>query len=150
MSPNTNHHESDHLPTRVKHDLATRTQSIPLLGTDAPLRQQITEVQTISTQSQSTTWRRAFLVWLRIYQYEKQEGRKAKVLDLRIPIPLPVLGLLFPRNLSWDQALRVLKHIRAQDNHLVEPALEGSMAIEFLRIEEEKAHKQEILVIGID
>jgi hypothetical protein len=117
----------------------------------ADLARQIQTIQATSQQPQSAVWRRALLIWLRIYQWEKIEGSKARRLDLRIPIPLPIIGIFFRRRLTWDQALQALCALRrAPDAEMIEPYLDARMAVEVLRIEEEKGQKQELLVIGLD
>lgn len=148
---NTNHSDAAQLAPRARRDLAERTRTGALISDETGLRQQIEAVQQICEQAETTVWRRALFLWLRIYQFEKVPGRKAKILDLRIPIPLPVLGIFFRRTLTWDQALRVVKAQRSgPEQDVAEPYLGSCMAVEFLRIEEEKEHKQELLVIGID
>jgi len=114
--------------------------------------QQIQAIQSVSERPRATTWRRAFLLWLRIYQWEKiKDGSKAKRLDLRIPIPVPILGVFLRRRLTWEQALHLLHALRRSSaTEMFEPYLDGCMALEVLRIEEEKNDKQELLVIGLD
>lgn len=140
------------LPVRDFRSPATLDAIDVELASGDDLTRQIQTIQSMSEQPQSTTWRRAILLWLRIYQWEKVEGSKARTLDLRIPIPVPVLGLFFRRQLAWDQALRVVRALRRMpgDEEMIEPYLDSCMAMEFLRMEEEKGSKKELLVIGFD
>lgn len=96
--------------------------------------------------------RRLLFLWLRVYVLNSREGRKEERVDVRIPIPLPLLGALFPRSIGWRQALAAITAARdASDaRSAVRGYLESSMAFEFVRVESEKHGKRELVVVGLD
>ena len=72
------------------------------------------------------------------------------MLDLRIQIPLPLIGALFQQKLSWSQAFRLIEQSRCPQGIPPERFLESCMHLEFLRLHEGKNDKEELLVIGFD
>jgi hypothetical protein len=72
--------------------------------------------------------RRALFSWLRIFVHNPGDGERV---NLRIPIPIPLVGLLLPSQPPVNQALR----------------LRNMMAIEFIRVEEDDG---ELVIIGLD
>ena len=72
------------------------------------------------------------------------------MLDLRIPIPLPLIGALFQQRLSWSQAYRFFEQSRRPQGIPPERFLESCMPLEFMRLYEGKNDREELLVIGFD
>ena len=114
------------------------------------LPQIVRQVQNGSQPAQSAFWRRVLFFWFRIYKYESATREKCSVLDLRIPIPVPLVGALFGQKLSWSQAFRFIEQSRQPRGIPPERFLESCMPLEFLRLYEGKNGKEELLVIGFD
>lgn len=119
-------------------------------GGQAELLEIVGQVRDGSRQRYITLMRRALFFWLRIYIYECKAGEKSGMLDLRIPIPLPLVGAFFGNKLSWSQAYRLIEQDRRPQGIPPSRFLESSMAVELLRINEEKSDKEGLLVIGFD
>lgn len=114
------------------------------------LPQIVQEIQETSQQPQSTFWRRILFIWFRLYKYEGRTEGKASTLNLRIPIPVPLVGALFQQKLSWSQAFQFIEQSRRPEGIPPERFLESCMPLEFLRLYEGKNGKEELLVIGFD
>ena len=110
----------------------------------------VRQVQESSRQPHSTFWRRVLFFWLRICKCEYKAREKSSVLDLRIPIPLPLIGGLFQQRLSWSQAFLFIEQSRRPQGIPPERFLESCMPLEFLRLYEGKNDKEELLAIGFD
>ena len=110
----------------------------------------VRQVHESSCCARSTIWRRVLFIWFRIYKYESRSIEKSSVLDLRIPIPVPLVGALFRQGLSWSQAFRFIEQSRRPQGVPPERFLESCMPLEFLRLYEGKNGKEELLVIGFD
>ena len=69
--------------------------------------------------------------------------------NLRIPIPIPLVGLLLPSQPPVNQALRLRNLMAESDNpaKTLETYLDSLMAIEFIRVEEDDG---ELVIIGLD
>ena len=119
-------------------------------GGQAGLPEIVRQVQEGSRQPSSTFWRRVLFFWFRIYKYECLASEKSSVLDLRIPIPLPLIGAVFQQKLSWSQAFQFIEQGRRPDGIPPERFLESCMPLEFIRFYEGKNGKDELLVIGLD
>ena len=114
------------------------------------LPQIVRQVQENSCQPHCTFWRRVLFFWWRIYIFECRGPEKASVLDLRIPVPLPIIGALLQQKLSWTQAFRFIEQSRRPQGIPPERFLESCMSLELLRLYEGKNDKEELLVIGFD
>ena len=105
----TGQNAGSQLPARSPSAIMVRSDSLIADawegGPDA-LPQIVRQVQESGRQPHSTFWRRVLFFWLRICKYEYKAREKSSVLDLRIPIPLPIIGALFQQRLSWSQAYR--------------------------------------------
>jgi hypothetical protein len=114
------------------------------IGSDAK------EVQELSTASPTRLFRRLFFVWLRIYVNEKKYGKSEKV-DISIPIPIPIIGATFKRQLSYQKAARLAAQARRGEIDL-DQALESTMGLEIVRVQEEQPErgKSQLVVIGLD
>jgi hypothetical protein len=96
--------------------------------------------------------RRLLFLWFRVFVLDEKEGRKDQRVNVRIPIPLPLIGLLFPRSVGWQHALAAIAAAReAQRPALVmRDHLDSVMALEFVRVEQEKPGKRQLVVVGLD
>jgi len=141
------------LPARIPAAVAVRSNDAVAEARDGGqegLPEIVRQVQESSRQPNSTFWRRVLFFWLRIYKYECMASEKSSVLDLRIPIPLPLIGAIFQQKLSWSQAFQFIEQSRRPDGIPPERFLESCMPLEFLRLYEGKNEKEELLVIGLD
>ena len=88
----------------------------------------------------------------RIYVCEIRGDEMEKV-NIRIPIPVPLLGAFMRRRLAEEQALKLLELIRGGGPPgAVEGYIESCMGMELLRVEEFDARRGEwsLVVIGLD
>lgn len=108
------------------------------------IQQQVEHIRGLSKADTIKLSRRVLFSWLRIYVREKNNRR----VNIRIPIPLPLVGLLLPQQMSNNQALALRNQmIRGDDpGQLLEDAMNSSMALELIRVDEE----DELVVIGFD
>ncbi|MSS70201.1 MAG: hypothetical protein EXS64_01800 [Candidatus Latescibacteria bacterium] len=114
------------------------------------LHSQIQRIREVTVHPPSTLMRRVFLCWFRIYVYRK--GAKQEGVDIRIPIPIPIIAAFFRRHLTWNQAAKVaaLAQQEVDGYGAVEGYAKSCMALEFLRVEKNDPGKRKLVVIGID
>ena len=142
-----------HLPIRARSAMTVRGDGELAEegeGGQAALTEMVAQVREGSSQPHVTFLRRALFIWLRIYICECKTGEKSEVVDLRIPIPVPLIGALFRHKLSWSQAFRFIEKGRRPQGIPLSRMLDSYMAVELLRINEEKNDKEELVVIGFD
>ncbi len=113
-----------------------REHQLPVQAKPAPIRIDLAEARALEARrppshAAPSTVRRLLFCWLRIYVCEEKAGRKASVVNLRLPIPLPLVATLFGDHLGRE---------RGRDE----------MGLELIRVEEEKGSKRELVVIGLD
>jgi hypothetical protein len=122
------------------------------LGGD--LTAQVRTVRALSTVRPGTTARRALFMWLRIFVDERKPNGKQERVNVRIPIPLPLLGLLLPWRMSGSQAMKLLADAYAAGDPLpaLQRGLDGYLAFEFVRVEETNpaTGKTQLVVIGLE
>lgn len=107
------------------------------------------ELQDLSTIPASRSFRRLFFVWFRVYSLETKHG-KAQRVNVRIPLPIPLIGAAFARQLSFQKAVKIANQAhRGQD---LEELLESEMGFEFVRVHEEHPErgKSQLVVVGLD
>lgn len=120
--------------------------------TVANVQQEAKELQEISTASNARTVRRLLFVWLRIFSYETKWGKAQKV-NVGIPIPIPLVGALFGRKISWEQATHLAADPEvANDPEFYDAYLSSCMSLEFVRFQEyhPERGKKQLVVIGFD
>lgn len=106
------------------------------------------ELQTMSTISTGSTVRRLFFVWLRVYVHEVKYGEHQKV-NVRFPIPIPLIGAVFARQLSFSNAARLAAQARRGED--VSEYLDSAMGLEFVRVQEDNDKgKSQLVVVGLD
>ena len=113
-----------------------RKHQLPVQTKTAPIRIDLAESRALEprrpmSRVAPSTVRRLLFCWLRIYVCEEKAGQKASVVNVRLPIPLPLVATLFGDQLSRE---------RGRDE----------MGLELIRVEEEKGSKRELVVIGLD
>jgi hypothetical protein len=106
---------------------------------------QVETVQTLARAAPAKIGRRALFSWLRIFVHDPKKGERV---NLRIPIPIPLVGLLLPTQPPVNQALRLRNLMVASDDpaKTLETYLDSVMAIEFIRVEDD----DELVIIGLD
>lgn len=122
---------------------APRTERIINLG------DQVKELQSLSTIPLGSYFRRWAFVWLRIYVNERKRGKSEKV-NIKIPLPIPIIGAAFSRQLSFQKAAKI--SAQAQRGQDVSELLESAMGFEFIRVEDDHSErdKNTLVVIGLD
>lgn len=116
------------------------------------VQQEAKELQEMSTASNARTVRRLLFVWLRIFSYETKWG-KAQKTNIGIPIPIPFIGALFGRKISWEQATHLAADPEiANDPEFYDAYLSSCMSLEFVRFQEyhPERGKKQLVVIGFD
>ncbi len=123
---------------------ASRSDRIIDIATDAK------QVQELSTVTPLRTLRRLIFIWLRVYVNETKHGKSQKV-NVAIPLPIPLIGAAFARQLSFQKAARLANQARRGEINLDE-ALESTMGLEIVRVQEEQPErgKSQLVVVGLD
>ena len=114
---------------------------------DATGNELMTQVETVQSLAKATPiklGRRALFSWLRIY-VDESDGQRV---NLRIPLPIPLVGLLLPQQPPVNQALRLRNMMVESDDpaKTLEAYLDSTMAVEFIRVEED----DQLVIIGLD
>ncbi len=124
-------------------DAEPRAEKIINLG------DQVKELQTLSTIPVGSSIRRLLFVWLRIYVNEKKRGKSEKV-NIKIPLPIPIIGAMFQRQLSFQKAAKLAAQARRGED--VSELLDSTMGFEFVRVEDDHSErdKSTLVVIGLD
>ena len=125
------------------------TVSSPSIGSDShdghrQLTDQIIEIQHLSHAPQSTITRRALWFWLLVYVCDKKD----KVTNVRVPIPIPLVGLFFPRELDTKRALSLVELLANDANNpkAVREYLDTIMPVEFVRVDGDG----ELVIVGFE
>ncbi|SRR5581483_6384004 len=124
-------------------------QDAPSTGRVIDIGTQVHALQRMSTIPIGTALRRMLFVWFRIYVHETKYGKHEKV-NVKIPLPIPLLGATFARQMSFQKAAQVAAQLqRGQDPS---DALESAMGFEFIRVEDDHSerNKRSLVVIGLD
>lgn len=114
---------------------------------DASDKEMMTQIETVRSLAKAAPvkiGRRALFSWLRIFVHNPRER-----VNLRIPIPIPLVGLLLPHQPPTNQALRLRNMMAESDNpaKTLETYMDSLMAIELIRVEEDD---DELVIIGLD
>ncbi len=106
---------------------------------------QVETVQSLARATPVKIGRRALFSWLRIFVHDPRKGERV---NLRIPIPIPLVGLLLPTQPPVNQALRLRNLMVTSDDpaQTLETYLDSLMAVEFIRVQDD----DELVVIGLD
>jgi hypothetical protein len=120
----------------------------------AELDAQVQQVRSLTTVTPTTVVRRGLFMWLRIFVLEEKASGKRSRVNMRIPIPLPLIGLLLPWRMSSRQALAVLNQMYESEEGaaLAERTLAGHTAFEFIHVEESnpKTGAWSYVVMGLE
>jgi hypothetical protein len=123
-----------------------------LMLSGAPLRD-LELVRIASTRPASTGLRRLLFVWLRIFVSERNSAGDWERVDLRIPLPIPIIGAMLQRKLDHQRALRALASLEDDPSGAaLSRQLDAFTGFEFIRVEEQASRKgkSSLVVIGID
>jgi len=128
-------------------------------GTPAPLARagggsladEILRIRQATAAPAATSLRRLLFVWFRVYVREVRRG-KVELTNVRIPIPIPLVGLLLPRRIDALRAARLLDAMHRPAGGGIEAELGSSMAFEFVRhvADDPERDKTELVVVGFD
>jgi hypothetical protein len=116
------------------------------------MAREVESVRAIAATSPSRILRRFALVWFRVYVRETKWGKTERV-NVKFPIPIPLVGALFPPGLSRAKALRAVALAQSADDpaSAVSDYLDSVMGFEFVRVEERKsADHHSLVVVGFD
>ncbi len=137
---------------RARHDEIVAAERDILLSGD-PI--QDVEILRIGSQrGPGTALRRLLFVWLRIFVAERKSSGDWQRVDVRLPIPLPLIGLMLRRKLDGRSAMRLLARIEddPEPGGALGRQLDAFTGFELIRVEENKpgSGKSQLVVIGID
>ena len=91
-------------------------------------------------------------MWFRVFVHEQKRGKSERV-NVRIPIPIPILGVFFPAGLSRQRALKALAIAESADDpaEAVSDYLDSVMGFELVRVDESKGPEhRSLVVVGFD
>jgi hypothetical protein len=115
---------------------------------------QVRLVRDLTAARPGTVARRALFMWLRIFVDEQKPGGKRERVNIRVPLPLPFIGLLLPYKISSSTALAALAeaHAASDGPTALQRALDAHMPFEFVHVEEtnDRTGKQSLVVIGLE
>ena len=109
------------------------------------------QLQEMSAVPASRLFRRWFFVWFRVYVRETKHGKSERV-NVRIPLPIPIIGAAFSRQLSYQMAVRIAAQAQRGQQVDLDELLDSEMGFEFVRVQEEHPErgKSELVVVGLD
>ncbi|MCP4417010.1 MAG: hypothetical protein GY805_10330 [Chloroflexi bacterium] len=109
------------------------------------LMTQVETVRSLAKAAPAKIGRRALFSWLRIFVHNPLKNERV---NLRIPLPIPLVGLLLPQQPPVNQALR-LRNMMVESNEpskMLETYLDSLMGFEFIRVND----GDELVIIGLD
>ena len=118
----------------------------------ANLARDIEQVRAIAATPPSRILRRFAFMWFRVYVRETKHGKVERV-NVKFPIPIPLVGALFPPGLSRAKALRAVALAQNSDDpaSAVSDYIDSVMGFEFVRVEERKSDDvHSLVVVGFD
>ena len=138
---------------RLPAPIATRViEVIPRERSVSGLRGAVEDVRALAQQPPTKQLRRVVFVWFRVFVLGIKGSKRERV-DVRIPIPLPVIGALFPIGLTRQKALAALAIAESADDPAtaVSDYLDSVMGFEIVRVDDRKGpDKRELVVVGFD
>jgi len=113
------------------------------------LSDQVKELQNLSTVPVGTWFRRWAFIWLRVYVHESKRGKHERV-NIKIPLPIPIIGAAFSRQLSFQKAAKLAAQARRGED--ISDSLDSVMGFEFVRVEDNHPDrdKNTLVVVGFD
>lgn len=112
------------------------------------LADEVKQLQKMSTVSAGRTLRRLFFIWFRVYVDEVRHGKHQKV-NVKIPLPIPLVGTVFARQLSFQSAAKLT--VQARHGEDISDYLDSVMGLELVRVDESNERgKSQLVVVGFD
>ena len=138
---------------RLPAPIAPRVVQVPRRDRSVTeLHADVERIRHLATVPPARVLRRVVFMWFRIYVHEQKHDKHSRV-NIRIPIPLPVLGVLFPHSISRRRALSALAVADAAPDaaEALADYLDSAMGIELIRVDDRKsADVGSLVVIGLD
>lgn len=140
---------SERLPARVS------ARDIEIVRSDRSVEtmaREIESVRAIAGTPPSRILRRFAFVWFRVFVRETKHGKVERV-NVKFPIPIPLVGALFPPGLSRTKALRAVALAQNSDDPVsaVSDYIDSVMGFEIVRVEERKSPDvHSLVVVGFD
>lgn len=109
-------------------------------------------VRALAPASPSRFARRVLFVWFRVFVRETKHQKVERV-NVRIPIPIPIVGALLPLGLSRAKALKAVALAESSDDPAsdVSDYLDSVMGFELVRVDERKGNDhRSLVVVGFD
>ena len=134
--------------------MASPALASAISGRRADLARDVEVLRIASARPPATTLRRLLFVWLRIYVNERKANGSWERVDLRLPLPIPLLGALLRRRMDAGTAIQALARIEqgGDTGAALARQVEAFTGFELIRVEESKPEqgKASLVVIGID
>ena len=140
---------SERLPAKVT------ARDIDVVRADRSVETMVREIESvraIAGTPPSRILRRFAFVWFRVFVRETKYGKVERV-NVKFPIPIPLIGVLFPPGLSRTKALRAVALAQNSEDpaSAVSDYIDSVMGFEFVRVEERKsAEHHSLVVVGFD
>jgi hypothetical protein len=134
---------------------ARRPETVVTVGGSpmTDLRREVDHVRALASPAPSRFLRRVLFMWFRVFVSERKAGKEERV-NVRIPIPIPIVGLLLPYGVSQQHALKALAAARddPEPEETLARYLESVMAVELVRVDERSSAtgKRSTVVVGFD
>ena len=109
------------------------------------LQTQVEQIKDLSTAPTGKSLRRLLFMWLRIYVHDRSDNTRV---NLHIPLPIPLIGSMFARQLSSQRALSLYNELNSssEPSETLETYLRSMMGMEFIRVDDDDT----TVVIGLD
>ncbi|HEY6958488.1 MAG TPA: hypothetical protein VI814_06680 [Candidatus Limnocylindria bacterium] len=140
---------SDRLPAPVA---ARVIEVVKPVRSVAELNRAVDSVRALAPASPTRFVRRVLFVWFRVFVRETKHQKVERV-NVRIPIPIPLIGALLPLGLSRAKALKAVALAESSDDPAndVSDYLDSVMGFELVRVDERKGNDhRSLVVVGFD
>jgi hypothetical protein len=146
------------LALRARTSLARRepdaTAAPPVLVTAAPMVLDIPTIQAMATVAPNTTFRRLLFMWFRVFVFETKANGRVERVNIKLPLPIPLVGAFLSRRMSSRQAMKALAAAEQSPDgfSVIERYMDSNMGFEFIRVEERNptTGRYELVVVGFD
>ena len=118
----------------------------------AELTRAVDSVRALAPASPTRFARRVLFVWFRVFVRETKHQKVERV-NVRIPIPIPIVGALLPLGLPRTKALKAVAVAESSDDPAndVTDYLDSVMGFELVRVDEHKGNDHHsLVVVGFD
>lgn len=145
------------LALRARTSLARRdTDAIapPVQVTAAPMVLDVPSIQALTTVAPNTALRRLLFMWFRVFVFETKANGRVERVNIKLPLPIPLVGAFLSRRMSSRQALKALTAAEQSPDGfaVIERYMDSNMGFEFVRVEEHNpaTGRYELVVVGFD